>query len=191
MRHGWTRSWGNISAAAALVTALSGAAHAAGSSAKRANEITLAGLRPGRDTASRAVGLYKTALHAGNSEMTWHAYCSKETLTVELDSEGKIQTVRASETRRLPGNCEQIAPVPWRTGLGLRIGDRAERVVQLYGAPDSRSPGTKGGQRLELFYYAFDWAGPEVPQVMEVVCSVGNDGAPGHVVEITLAASSL
>jgi len=42
-----------------------------------------------------------------------------------------------------------------------------------------------------LLYYAFDWAGPEVPQVMEVVCTAPKDGTPGKVVEITLAAGSL
>jgi len=64
-------------------------------------------------------------------------------------------------------------------------------VPPLYGEPDSRSPSTKDGQRLELLYYAFDWAGPDVPQVMEVLCTVGQGGKPGRVVEITLAASSL
>jgi hypothetical protein len=42
-----------------------------------------------------------------------------------------------------------------------------------------------------LWYYAFDWAGPDVPQVMEVVCTKEQDGQPGYVVEITLAAPSL
>jgi hypothetical protein len=42
-----------------------------------------------------------------------------------------------------------------------------------------------------LLYYAFDWAGPDVPQVMEVLCTAQKDGEPGRVVEITLAAASL
>jgi hypothetical protein len=42
-----------------------------------------------------------------------------------------------------------------------------------------------------LWYYAFDWAGPDVPQVMEVVCTREKDGQAGRVVEITLAAPSL
>ena len=64
-------------------------------------------------------------------------------------------------------------------------------VAQLYGEPDSKSPSSKGGQQLELFYYAFDWAGPDVPQVMTVLCTPEGDGKPGRVVEITLAAPSL
>lgn len=56
---------------------------------------------------------------------------------------------------------------------------------------DSRSPSTKGGQRLELWYYAFGWAGPNVAQVMEVLCTLEKDGEPGRAVEIRLAAASL
>jgi hypothetical protein len=65
------------------------------------------------------------------------------------------------------------------------------RARALYGQPNSRGPSTKGGQQLELLYYAFDWAGPDVPQVMEVLCAPDRDGKPGRVVEITLAAPSL
>jgi len=72
-----------------------------------------------------------------------------------------------------------------------RIGDAKSKTYSLYGEPDSVSPSTKNGQPLELLYYAFDWAGPDVPQVMEVVCSAPKDGNAGRVVEITLAASSL
>jgi len=42
-----------------------------------------------------------------------------------------------------------------------------------------------------LWYCAFGWAGPDVPQVMEVVCTLEKDGKPGRVVEIRLAAASL
>jgi hypothetical protein len=42
-----------------------------------------------------------------------------------------------------------------------------------------------------LWYYAFDWAGPDVPQVMEVLRILEKDGKPGQVVEITLVAASL
>jgi hypothetical protein len=45
----------------------------------------------------------------------------------------------------------------------------------------------KGSDKLELYLYTFDWAGPDVPQVMEVSC----DAATQTVAEITLAAASL
>ncbi len=40
-------------------------------------------------------------------------------------------------------------------------------------------------------YYAFDWAGPDVLQVMEVLCTREMNGQPGRVEEITLVAPSL
>ena len=43
------------------------------------------------------------------------------------------------------------------------------------------------GRELEFLFYAFDWAGPEVPQVMEVTC----ERSTGRVVKITLAFPSL
>jgi len=72
----------------------------------------------------------------------------------------------------------------------IATGSPAPQVLQLYGEPDSRSPSTKDGERLELLHYAFDWAGLDVSQVIEV-CTVASDGKPGRVVEITLAATSL
>jgi hypothetical protein len=64
-------------------------------------------------------------------------------------------------------------------------------VIELYGQPGTRGPSTKDGQQLELFYYAFDWAGPDVPQVMAVLCTPEKSATPGRVVEITLMAPSL
>jgi hypothetical protein len=118
---------------------------------------------------------------------------------MDLDEQKVIQTVRMSRPLGPAGpesgfnDCfgAAIEGRAWKTGRGLRLGSPASQVTQLYGKPDSRSPSSKGGQRLELLYYAFDWAGSDVPQVMEVVCTVEKDGEPGRVVEITLAASSL
>jgi hypothetical protein len=45
----------------------------------------------------------------------------------------------------------------------------------------------KGTRELELLYYAFDWAGSDVPQVMEISC----ERSTGKVLEITLAFPSL
>jgi len=116
--------------------------------------------------------------------------CPNQKLTVELDGSRKIQIVRADIVVFSDGDC-LVTNGHLQTGRGLQLLDPVNRVLRLYGKPDSVSPSTKGGQRLELWYYAFDWAGPNVPQVMEVVCTVGKDGEAGRVVEITLAASSL
>lgn len=119
-----------------------------------------------RDAATLAIRLYKkpSTSDSRNDQMAWAATCQTQTLLLDLD--------------------------PAKTGRGLGEGDAAAKVVELYGEPDSRSPSTKAGQPLELMYYAFDWAGPDVPQVMEV-CTKAAEGKPGRVMEITLAAPSL
>ena len=159
--------------------------------AKRVNELTLAGLRPGKDNAARASGMYRKWLPGPDrkeDQLSWWDECHGLKLVVDLDGKQKIQVLRLTKWA-IAGDC--FKPAPWKTGHGLRVGDSTEKVAQLYGEPDSRSPSTKDGQPLELWYYAFDWAGPDVPQVMEVLCTKEKDGEPGRVVEITLAAPSL
>ena len=195
------RFWGRGSAAVLSVCALAVAGgawaqkvQAKKAAVKRANELTLAGLRPGRDTASKAMELYKkpsNKVPQQESQIAWGATCEKQTLTIDLDAAKKIQVIRTTEIAWSLGDCVQTKPGTWRTGLGLRVGDSTSKVAELYGKPDSRSPSTKEGQPLELWYYAFDWAGADVPQVMEVLCTREADGKPGRVVEITLAGPSL
>ena len=131
-------------------------------SAHRANELTLAGLRPGRDTATRAMQLYKkpSKSDSQNNQMSWGATCQTQTLFLDLDTDKTIRVVRAIETSWSRAECRALSPGPWKTGRGLGVGDAAEKVVELYGEPESRSPSTKDGQPLELMYYAFDGAGP-------------------------------
>ena len=115
-------------------------------------------------------------------------------LTIDVDSEqeysgdprGHLERTRLPATARVT-----VTESAGRQGKDCGSGRLAASVMQLYGQPDSRSPSTKDGQPLELWYYAFDWAGPDVPQVMEVVCTREKDGQAGRVVEITLAAPSL
>jgi hypothetical protein len=163
-------------------------------STHRANELTLAGLRPGKDGLERARQLYRLPNYRNekrDSQVVWLSNCGKEMLTVDYDSGNKIQVIRDTETDSTPGKCVPPPPGAWKTGLGLHVGDQTARVMQLYGSPDSKSPSTRDGQPLELWYYAFDWAGENVPQVMEVLCTREADGKAGRVVEITLAAPSL
>ena len=162
--------------------------------AHRANEVTLAGLRPGRDSLARAAQVNKEfgkGKELSGDQTAWFDPCRDQSLTVDNDKQKQIEEIRAAAWGGSTADCAGGPPSPWKTGLGLRVGDPAARVIQLYGQPDSRSPSTRDGQPLELMYYAFDWAGPEVPQVMEVLCSKEKDGQPGRVVEITLAAPSL
>jgi hypothetical protein len=160
----------------------------------RANEFTLAGLRPGRDRAERALALYKEPSNSKEeqeSQLKWVKSCQTQSLALDFDGDRKIQVIRTTELSWLAGHCAHLSPGPWRTGLGLRVGDPVAKVAHLYGEPDSKSPSTRDGQPLELWYYAFDWAGPNVPQVMQVLCTREKEGQPGRVVEITLAAPSL
>jgi hypothetical protein len=194
LKPGWTRFLASASALWLVSLAVTTAAQdekKKSPSATRANELTLAGLRPGLDSSARAKRLYKglSSSLTESNELSFESSCPKEKLTVELDGNHRVQTVRAG-IAICDGDCT-VRNGHLRTGRGLQLTDTANRVLRLYGKPDSRSPSTKDGQQLELLYYAFDWAGPDVPQVMEVLCTVGKNDEPGRVVEITLAASSL
>lgn len=163
--------------------------------AHRANELTLAGVRPGRDTyatARRRLGksLPLPTLVADDEipgQASWAETCARRMLTLEMAPSGVIQTVTLASDRGLTFGCNTPEPNRWATGHGIRLGDLQSRVISIYGKPGSVSPGTKNGRELELLYYAFDWAGPDVPQVMEITC----EKATGRVVEILLAFPSL
>ena len=161
----------------------------------RANELSLAGLRPGRSTRDDATALYKDRFASSKAsaadQLIFQDECRGIALTIDLSKQQTIQVVRVAPYCCSTADCFVTKPSPWSAGRGLRVGDPITKIDRLYGAPDSRSPSTKDGQPLELWYYAFDWAGPDVPQVMEVLCTMEKDGQPGYVVEITLAAPSL
>ena len=168
----------------------------AGQSATRhTNEILLAGLRPGRDTFAVAEKRFKgknfsAETNSGSKE--WRDECSGRSIRLQVDAKSVIQTVTITTLGTPEGKCSDrrpdfLDPRNWLTGLGLRMGDSQDRVVALYGEPNSGGPASKNGQELELMYYQFDWAGSDVPQVMEVLCA----RETGRVVEITLAFPSL
>ena len=160
----------------------------------RVNEMELAGLRPGRDGLVRAAQLNKE-FGKGNDQpgdqTIWLDACRDLSLILDSNKQKQIEIIRVSPYAGSTVDCSVSGPSPWKTGHGLHVGDTVLKVLQLYGEPDSKSPSTRDGQPLELWYYAFDWAGPDVPQVMEVLCTREKEGQPGRVVEITLAAPSL
>jgi hypothetical protein len=159
------------------------------------NETLLAGLRPGRDTLAMAEKRFKTKNLAGGQEAgikEWRDDCSGRSIRLELDAKSTIQSVTITTLGPQSGKCGErradfLDPKYWVTGLGLHLGDPEDRIVDFYGEPNSSGPAAKNGQELELFFYQFDWAGSEVPQVMEVLCARDT----GRVVEITLAFPSL
>jgi hypothetical protein len=197
------RFWASVSLAAVFAVSTYGQTPAVAQTKpgvhRKFNELTLAGLRPGRDKAAKAIKLFgKPSFRStDNRSLSWEIEGSDGaySLNLDVDKSDVVQFIRVSHGDAHSGILSsKNSPFPisgWESGRGLAAGAKAARVVQLYGEPDSRSPSTKAGRKLELLYYAFDWAGAEVPQVMEVSCTVEEDGKPGRVEEITLAAPSL
>jgi hypothetical protein len=163
---------------------------------RRMNELTLAGLRPGRDALAAALRRYNEKYVSGDRATPdlkqWRDPCTGRTLSLELNSRSMIHAITVSLLVPQEGNCADrrfgiLAVQNWVTGRGLRLGDPQDRVIQLYGEPNSSGPSVNGDRELEFLHYAFDWAGADVPQVMEIHCAREN----GRVVEITLAFPSL
>ncbi len=158
---------------------------------RHGNETMLAGLRPGRDTLAVAEKRFKgknlsEEPNAGSKE--WRDDCSGRSIRLEVDAKSVIQSVTITTLGNQEGKCSDrrpdfLDPRNWLTGLGLRMGDSQDRVVGLYGEPNSSGPASKNGQELDVMNYQFDWAGSDVPQAMEVLCARDT----GRVVEITLA----
>jgi hypothetical protein len=199
LKRGSMKFWLSVSwVLAATAPCISGARSASGApqdAAHRNNETLLAGLRPGRDALAAAEKRFKTKSlseepNSGTKE--WRDDCSGRSIRLELNAKSVIQSVTITTLGAQEGKCSDrrpdfLDPKNWVTGMGLRMGDSQDRVAGLYGEPNSSGPASKNGQELELMYYQFDWAGSDVPQVMEVLCARDT----GRVVEITLAFPSL
>ena len=182
-------------AGASIPGALLAAQNAVPGGVHRANEILLAGLRPGRDTFAIAEKRFKPRnLIDGRDSgfREWRDDCSGKNIRLELDAKSVIQSITITTLGAQAGKCNErpgdfLDAKNWVTGRGLRIGDSQDRVTEFYGEPNSAGPASKNGQELALMSYQFAWAGSEVPQVMEVLCARDT----GRVVEITLAFPSL
>ncbi len=204
MKPGWTkfsRASGSSAGAAIAVLFVSAAAsaqHDAQSDAqpKAYTELTLAGLRPGRDSLAVAVKHYKAKYSSSGEglagEKQWGDACTGHSLTLNIDAHGVIQEITVSSLGPQDGKCESrrtdiLDEMDWITGQGLHLGDPQDRVAELYGEANSSGPSVRGSTELEFLYYPFDWAGSDVPQAMEIYCARDT----GKVVEITLAYPSL
>jgi hypothetical protein len=221
LKRALTKSWLCASAlgvSLALAGAAGGAPQEPTPKSHIANELTLAGLRPGKDDFAAAEKRYKSKLlrtRAKSDEAKakpedgsdksaengkdkaedireWLDDCHGRSLRLGLDAKGTILSVTISALASTDGDCKN-KPADflnwrnWMTGRGLRLGDPRDRILEIYGEPDSDGPSVKGTRELELLYYAFDWAGSDVPQVMEISC----ERSTGKVLEITLAFPSL
>ncbi len=215
MKRGWTPFW-RAGSALLFLTCLPAHAFTQGNDSPRKieakvkdatqprnDELTLAGLRPGRDDMTKAERMFRkpSSTKFEGTNKIWQDRCHRQLLSIITDPEGKILEVRVAQSDSNRDSksvsthgCSVTSREPdshWTTGHGLVVGSPCSRVLALYGQPGSRGPSTKDGQQLELLYYAFDWAGPDVPQVMAVLCTPETNARPGRVVEITLAAPSL
>jgi hypothetical protein len=179
----------------AQVAAQKASANASQAAVHRVNETLLAGLRPGRDSLALAEKRFKTKTVAESQASgikEWRDQCSGRSIRLELDTKGMIQSITITTLGFQEGKCSDrradfLDGKNWVTGVGLRIGDSQDRVVDYYGEPNSSGPAAKNGRELQLMFYQFDWAGSDVPQAMEVLCARDS----GRVVEITLAFPSL
>lgn len=156
------------------------------------NELTLSALRPGRDTRATALARYHKPWNASDEgTATWRDPCRGRELRVDFGDGGVVESVTVSVVSGPRADCRpEMNALPaeaWKTGRGLALGETHQRVMATYGPPESQGPSTRQGEESEFYYYAFDRAGSDVPQVLEVTC----DKKTGRVVEITLAAQSL
>ena len=201
MKRGSMKFWLPTSLLLAAASAAVGAGarisrpDAAQAAVRHNNELLLAGLRPGRDNFAAAEKRFKPknlSEEPKSGSKEWRDDCSGRSIRLEVDAKSVIQSITITTLGTQEGKCSDrrpdfLDPRNWLTGLGLRMGDSQDRAIGLYGEPNSTGPASKNGQELELLYYQFDWAGSDVPQVMEVLCARDT----GRVVEITLAFPSL
>jgi hypothetical protein len=161
---------------------------------KLRNELTLAGLRPGRDSVANAFKHYKQKYLVSKTSADskeWRDTCTGHSLALAVDSQSVIQEITVSLLVPRDGNCDNrrfefLNLDDWVTGKGLRLGDSRNRVVELYGEPNSSEPVVRDDADFEVLQFDFASAGPDVPQAMRVYCQLES----GRVVEITLSSTS-
>lgn len=129
------------------------------------NELTLAGLRPGRSRLAEAVHRFSRHWkHPSEEEPDVYVWkVGGVQVTVEIDDRKVIRVVTVEQhplsafagSRRLG------------TGRGLRLDDSPGRLLALYGKPFFRGPASLEGRDVELIVFNFSWVGAEVPQILE------------------------
>ena len=168
------------------------------------NELTLAGLRPGRTSlASAEKRLGGGWQHPSRDEKDMYVWCDASTrlrLSLEVQS-GIVHVVTVEkflprplgQTRERPGQNVASHPRPdactatlrpsvARTGRGVKLGDTPARLKSVYGKPFFQGPASWEGRNVDLIVFNFSWAGPHLPQILE--SSFDN----GRLVKMTLSA---
>jgi len=195
LRRGWTK-FSRCTSLVVLAAALSVYAFPAQrpNPPKLTNELTLAGLRPGRDSVANAFKHYKQKYLVSKTSADskeWRDTCTGHSLALAVDPQLIIQEITVSLLVPRDGNCDNrrfefLNLDDWVTGKGLRLGDSRNRVVELYGEPNSSEPVVRDDADFEVLQFDFAGVGPDVPQAMRVYCQLES----GRVVEITLSSTS-
>jgi len=134
-------------------------------------ELTLAGLRPGRDKLARAIKLYgkryTQTYQDAPDQLLWADARRKLFLRLELANDQTITSVIASSFGPERAPFASLPPAAQASGRGLRLGERLEKALRIYGQPYFRGPSTEGGRDLILVVYKFS-AEEDQPQVLEL-----------------------
>lgn len=169
------------SIAALLLVAVIAAAPAA-----VGGELTLAGLRPGRDRLAQAIKLfgkrYTEAYENTPDLLLWADPKKQLYVRVELTPEKVIDAVTVSSYGPEDAPASTLPALAAASGRGLRLGDPMEKTVQLYGQPYFQGPSTEGGRELTLMVHKFS-ASEDQPQVLET----SYDPRTRRLVKITLS----
>ena len=91
------RFWLGISAVLLVVPAIEANQQSAKRQdpARRANELTLAGIRPGRDKIAKVFNMYGKAKtgRKGDTQFSWEVHCQPEVLFVTTDQSGVVKEI--------------------------------------------------------------------------------------------------
>jgi hypothetical protein len=150
------------------------------------NELTLAGLRPGRTTigeAERRLGAGWR--HPDPDERDVYDWCDARRgveISLEANPRGVIRVVTAERPRTAA--CDgRLPPARYATGRGLALGDGVARLLKTYGKPFFQGRASWRGERVRLIVFNFSWAGSSKPQILE-----SSFDARGRLVKMTLSA---
>ena len=153
------------------------------------NELTLAGLQPGRSRIPDAVARWGAHWrHPSLDESDIYVWCdARRRLQIQLEAQGSARRVDVVTVERLlgapPPDCTTTLPANLaRTGRGVRLGDTAERLKAVYGKPFFVGPSSWHGREVNFIVFNFSWAGDDVPQILE------SSFDAGRLVKMTLSA---
>ncbi len=152
------------------------------------NELTLAGLRPGRTdmrAAERRLGA--DWRHPAADERDVYDWCDARRgveISLEADSRGQIRVVTVEQARGGAGCDAHLPPGAFPTGRGMRLGGTAGQLLAIYGKPFFQGQASWRGHTVRLIVFNFSWAGSAKPQILE-----SSFDARGRLVKMTLSAA--